>query len=372
MRNRGSLALVAVLAAAALTLGLVAPAGAQPPQEPPGRANSVHCSDGQDMALQLSIQVNGETATGHYALPTGQPKGLVVFAHGYGHTSYSWIEHMKTAAREHDVIAVAMDYRGLTWLGDTDGDGLPNSRGWPARKGAEDLIAAAQLFQGLCPTIDKTALMGVSMGGNMSGLAAALAKDAKRSDGQPLFDYWINVEGVSNLIETYNEARLVGLSGNAFAKQAQADIEAETGGTFETRSSEYVARCVVCRIADIKASGVRGVIVIHGFDDGLVPYNQAREMVAALVGARIPTDMFSIARRSPQSERETTATGYVGNQVDKNYTSPLAGHASEKSTTHIVMVTAFERLWALMDGNQVPGPYREFLVDGHAGTFPKP
>ena len=51
--------------------------------------------------------------------------------------------------------------------------------------------------------------MGVSMGGNMSGLALALAgaNDITRSNGKPLFDYWIDVEGSVNLVETYMAAR---------------------------------------------------------------------------------------------------------------------------------------------------------------------
>jgi hypothetical protein len=42
---------------------------------------------------------------------------------------------MKNAARDHDVIAVTMDCRGLE--PDSDGDGLPESRGWPVMKGAQ-------------------------------------------------------------------------------------------------------------------------------------------------------------------------------------------------------------------------------------------
>ena len=36
-----------------------------------------------------------------------------------------------------------MDYRGLQIFPDENGDGLPESRGWPAMTGAEDSIAAA-------------------------------------------------------------------------------------------------------------------------------------------------------------------------------------------------------------------------------------
>jgi hypothetical protein len=88
-----------------------------------------------------------------------------------------------------------MDYRGLEFLPDSNEDGLPESRGWPVMTGAQDSIAAAQLFQSRCPTIQKTVLLGVSMGGNASGLAVSLAKDAKHPDGSPLFDYWGGCRG---------------------------------------------------------------------------------------------------------------------------------------------------------------------------------
>ncbi|MGH2702707.1 MAG: alpha/beta hydrolase family protein, partial [Actinomycetota bacterium] len=307
-----------VALAAGLSISL--PAGATLRQEAPGRGRSIRCSDTRDAARRTSIEVDGERATGHYALPAGRPRGLVVFAHGYGHSSYSWIEHMKNATREHNVIAVAMDYRGLRIQPDSNNDGLPESRGWPVMTGAEDSIAAAQLFQALCPSIRKTVLLGVSMGGNASGLAVALAKDAKQRNGGPLWDYWVDVEGVANVIETYTGARALA-PGNAFAGQAQQDIEAEMGGTLEESPQAYAERCVVCRINDIKESGVKGVVVIHGFDDGLVPYNQAREMGSALLGAGIPTDMFSVGRKDA-SDRDTTVTGAVVGPVDENYNSP--------------------------------------------------
>jgi hypothetical protein len=56
----------------------------------------------------------------------------------------------------------------------------------------------------------------------------------------------VDVEGVANVIETYTEARAVA-PGNAFAGQAQGDIEAETGGTLEQNPQPYLDRCVVCQ-----------------------------------------------------------------------------------------------------------------------------
>jgi hypothetical protein len=366
-----------------MVLSALATAWAQPKHTPHGHAYGLYknhgkkndppppnpCQDATEDAHPMQLAVpDGGTATGQYTLPAAAPEALVVNAHGYGHTSDSWVEHMQVASAEHGAIAVTMDYRGLKISPDSNGDGFRESTGWPVMAGAQDMIAAAHFFDNLCPSIEKVVMFGVSMGGNSSGLAIALSKDEKRTDGKPLFDYWVDVEGATNVIETYNEARGVAQSGNAFAVQAQADIEEEMGGTFEDNPEAYEEHCVVCRIDDIAASGVRGAVVIQGVDDGLVPYNQSREMVAALVQADIPVDGYTVGRKSPESENETTASGYAGNELDPNYRSPFAGHASEKSDTHIVMVTALDKLWDLLKGDQ-PGPYREFLVDGEAGTF---
>ncbi|HEV3474405.1 MAG TPA: alpha/beta fold hydrolase [Actinomycetota bacterium] len=351
--------LTVISAAAALAFVLnMAPTGAVSGD---GRL-STGCRDSAHQVHQLVIRVNGEPAQGIYSLPARKPRGLVVFAHGYGHTTDSW-EHHAIEASRHGLIAVAMNYRGLTILPDSDGDGLRNSRGWPAMAGAEDSIAAARLFEAVCrpPTVT---IFGVSMGGNMSGLAVAIAGEEgiTRADGKtPLFDYWIDVEGVANLTETYSEARLIAPA-NAFARQAQQDIEAETGGPIEQRPQAFQERTVVSRVDDV-ADAIRGAVVIHGLDDGLVPYNQGREMASALRGAGVDTDMITVGLKDEDSERETTLTGYAGSAIDPQYRSPVAGHASEKSTTHIVMETAFERLWSLVEG-RTPGPYRECLANG--------
>jgi acetyl esterase/lipase len=358
---------VTLVCALAIT-GAALPALAAPPDAPPGHIQSGRCVDNNQDAIPLTLQVGGEAATGHYALPDKEPQAIVVFAHGYGHSSYSWIHHMTRTARELDAIAVTMDYRGLKLSPDSNNDGLPESRGWNAMKGAEDLIAAAEYFEGQCKSPKRTVLLGVSMGGNMSGLALALSR--KNADN-PLFDHWIDVEGAVNVIETYAGARVLAPV-NGFAKNAQQDIEAEMGGPIENNPAAYRERAVVTRIDEIKASGVKGVTVIHGLDDGLVPYNQGREMATLLLGAGIPTDMFTVGRRSKQSEKETTATGYAGDPLfaaaGQSYMSPLSGHASEKSTTHIIMVKAFERLAETVKGYQ-PTLYNEYFVDGELGTF---
>lgn len=326
-------------------------ASARPNTGPPIRP--ARCVDKADEALPLRLIVDGQKATGYYSVPETQPTALVVIGHGYGHSSYSWIEHMKRMSEELGVIAVAMDYRGTTfeprpW----PEDGVPSTRGWRVMEGAEDMIAATKLLKANCTSIDETVIFGVSMGGNSTGLALALSAEEKK----PLFDYWIDAEGATNVIETYFGARVLA-AGNEFAANAYADIVEEMGGEFEDDPAPYVEHAVVSRIEEIKASGVKGVVVIQGVNDGLVPYNQSRELVAELAAEEIPVDMYSAVRNDAKGESGTTITGYAGGDPG------IAGHASERSTTHAVMVTAFDRLKALVTEDYQPGPYREFVFD---------
>ena len=327
------------------------------------------CSDDVDASIPFTVQVQGQDATGRYALPSSAPTGLVLFAHGYGHTSKSWDDHMRNAARDLNVIAVAMDYRGTQIL-NPEAE-IPSSRGWRVAEGAADSIAAAQHFDAACPGMGTFVDFGVSMGGNTSGLIAAAG--AKRADGvTPLFDYWVNVEGATNVVETYHEASAVAPF-NAFAANAKADIEQEMGGTFAEKSEVYRDRAVVTRADDIAASGLKGVVLVHGLDDGLVPYNQSREMAAALYAAGVGYNFYTVSRRDAQSEQDTTITGTVIGPFKPDYVSPLAGHASEKSTTNIIMkesLRALRDIYSVDGMRPAPECWREFQVDG-GGTVPR-
>ena len=324
------------------------------------------CTDGQDASIPFSLPVEGQQATGRYALPSAAPVGLVLFAHGYGHTSKSWDVHLRNAARDLGVIAVAMDYRGTQIL-NPEAE-IPSSRGWRVAEGAADSIAAAQYFDAACPGMGTFVDFGVSMGGNTSGLIAA-AGATRPTTGAPLFDYWVDVEGATNVIETYHEATLAAPASTT-AANAKVDIEQEMGGTFAQKPDVYRERAVVTRADDIAASGIRGVVLVHGIDDGLVPYNQSREMAAALREAGVAYDFVTITRRDAESEQDTTATGTVIGAVQPDYVSPFAGHASEKSTTNIVMKQSLLRLKALYTGEAAPeaGCIGEYVVDGAAAT----
>ena len=319
------------------------------------------CTDFADDVHQVSIPVQGQTASGFVAYPSATPKGIVAFTHGYGHSALSWTHHLRWAARELGVVAVVMDNRGLKMLPPEKEGGLPKSRGWNVSAGALDIIAATQTLEH-CAMRGTNVIFSVSMGSNTAGLA--LAEGTQRADKSgPLYDYWVDVEGATNVLETYLEARVLAPA-NQTAANAVEDITAEMGGPIESVPQEYTKRSVVLRVGDIAAGGLKGVVKVHGVDDGLVPFNQAREMVAALDANGIPVQMINVGRRTPESERETTITGYAGSQLDPNYTSPFAGHASETSTVHIVMKTAWDRLTWLYRDNYLPNCRQETIVDG--------
>jgi acetyl esterase/lipase len=342
----------------ALPLALVAIVAAAVPGLAASKSSTtrVACSGDPRVVRPLTLTVKGQQAIGLYAVPRGRPRGLVLFDHGYGHTMHSWRRHLARTAAQDGVIAVAMNYRGQI---DTKArsDRLPTSRSWQVAEGAEDTIAAARLFDATCPRLPTVVVYGVSMGGNTSGLVAA-TKVAGR-DGRPLFDYWVDIEGATNVIETYLTARLVAATGNQFAANAQADIEREMGGPIESRAETYWQRAVVTRAADIKAAGITGVVMVHGVGDGLVPYNQSREMAARLREVGVPVDLYTVGTRDEGSEPGTTIDGYVS---PPGWTSPFAGHASETSETHLVGRTGFAALSRLLSGQAVQG--EEYVVNG--------
>ncbi len=332
--------------AAVVGMGVTAPAPAVS-----GRA----CTDRSDAVISTRGAVG--KLSGRYALPRARPKKLVVIAHGYAHSSKDYVPYLIDATRR-GALAVAMDYRGL--------GPAPSHLGWPVQAGAEDSIAAAQSFLRACSTIKQVFIIGISMGGNSSGLAIA-AGARKVTDGRPLFDYWVDVEGVTNLLESYVELKAAGLADPDAAVAAEA-IEAEAGGTPADVPDAYLQRTVVLRAGDLAEAGLKGAVLVHGLDDGVIPYNQTREMAGALLAVGIPTEVFTVLRRG-DGEAGTTGTGHVLGALGLE--SGLAGHGSDGSRTHLVIRTGFDRLWALMEG-ALPSGYREFIVDGELGTIPSP
>jgi hypothetical protein len=228
----------------------------------------------------------------------------------------------------------------------------------------------AQEFLQACPGLRNRPVIdyGVSMGGNTSGLMAA-AGARRPGTRKPLFDYWFDIEGVTNVIETYLEATLVAQSGNKTGIQAKQEIEQENGGAPAQQPARYAELAVVTHAHQIAKSGIKGVIMVHGLDDGTVPYDQTPEMNSALTIAGMPTDFYSVATKTPGTESGSTLDGLIPIKHD----SPFAGHGGEGSQTQLVIQTGLAALDRLLQKDDRPTGHRAFLVDGTLGhTIPAP
>src|SRR3954463_1258465 len=360
MRRTTSTVAAALLVTAPATATCVGAAAAAPGHR---HRPQVVCTGDPSRIHRLELTVDGVSTFGFYAVPKQRAKGIVVFDHGYGHTAYSWVQHDEQVAARDGVIAVSMDYHGQKDLPPAKGETVPSSRGWRVAEGAQDSIAAAKLFDAACRTGGVNTIYGVSMGGNTSGLVAAA--QPKRANGKPLFDYWFAIEPAANVTETWAEASAVAQSGNTFAVQAAQDIEQEMGGTPADVPASYQSHTVVARISDIASAGLRGVTVVQGVDDGLVPYNQSRELVAGLRASGIAVDDVTVGTRG-DGEPGTTLTGNALGPAGQQ--SPFAGHASEVSNTHVVGQTGFDLLDALYVHRQPPACHESFR-DGDSGQW---
>ncbi|HUS25476.1 MAG TPA: alpha/beta hydrolase [Candidatus Binatia bacterium] len=325
-----------------------------------GKAREIPCSAHSDERVRtmgdagIRLTSGLGLAAGRYALPpAAQPKALVVMFHGHGNDSCSWRNHLRQAAAQ-GAVAIAMDYTGQRQT-------PVENYGWFVREGAADSIAAARAMLKKYPSISTVIAFGISMGGNASGVAVASA-DAVRADGTPLFDYWVDIEGVNDLIEEYFIARGIAPA-NESGALAQQEIEEETGGAFEDVPDAYAALSNVLLAPQM--SGLKGAVIVNGLDDGLVPTNQSPEMAAALTAAGVTVHVYTVLANGG-AESGTTGTAIVADPLfgaaGMDYESPLAGHGWEGSDTHLVIATGLEALAQLLAGEApVPG---ETVVPG--------
>src|SRR5438477_7217821 len=265
-------------------LALVAGAAALVPRT--AALAEVTCTDTSMTNDGIGLTQSLGLASGRYALPaTPTPTQLVVMFHGHGNDSCAWRRHLQQVAAR-GAVGVAMDYTGQRQL-------PVENYGWFVREGAADSIAAARYFLTTYPSITQVFAFGISMGGNASGVAVA-SPDAVRADGSPLFDDWVDVEGVNNLTEEYLVARGVAPV-NAGAALAQQEIEEENGGPLEAVPARYAEITNVALAADMRA--LKGAVVVNGLDDGLVPTNQSPEMTTALTAVGVPVHQFTVIGR---------------------------------------------------------------------------
>jgi len=335
----------AVLAILAILGGAATGALAAPKEPTTPAATGLVCSGNPTVSHRIDYTVAGHRTFALYAVPAHRARGLVLFDHGYTNTPYSWVTHMRNTVEHDGVIAITPDYHGQVDFPPAKGSTLPSSRGWRVAEGAQDTLYLARLFEAACGLNGINAVYGVSMGGNTAGLVAMAG--ARRPNGSPLFTYVFLVEPAVNVTETYHEASAIAPTGNAFAADAKADIAQEMGGTPTQQPNTYAARTVVLHATDIAAAGYTGVAVVQGVDDGLVPYNQSREMVAELHALRVPVEDVTVTTRG-SGEPGTTLTG---NAPIPGYTSPFAGHGSEGSNTQPVIMMGFRLLDATYAGH---------------------
>ena len=105
-------------------------------------------------------------------------------------------------------------------------------------------------------------------------------------------------------------------------------------------------------------------MLVHALDDGQAPYDQAQQMVRAVRGAGVQTDLYSVGRKANGDSPDTVVDG------DQS----KAGHAPEWSTHHIVLDTGFDALSALAAESAPPPCNRDFTTDGQSTprTTPDP
>jgi hypothetical protein len=356
--TRGWQGVLAVLGAMVCAFAVV-PVSAVAGASPPIPSTTVSCSSTSQAVHSLTVLVNGQPATGLYSVPAGSPRGIVVVGHGHTSDAHDMAALVQQLATSDHVIALAMDYRGTN---------LATLFGWRVIEGAQDSIAATKLFDRVCPGSDGfvNAVLGISMGGNMSGIA--VSSGARRHDGSPLFDYWFDVSGVTNVPEIYADAQAVSYvpvsSVSSVGTTAMAEMQQEFGGTPLTNPLAYMANSPVLRTVAMKASGLKGVVIVHGVIDGEVTSDMSDQMAAALAVTGIPVELYTSLFKAPGTSPGLTIDGYLS-ALDPGYRSPFAGHVSD-----VVLQSALDRMSDLYAGTFVSNGTSVTLSDGRLGVQP--
>ncbi|HLE97363.1 MAG TPA: prolyl oligopeptidase family serine peptidase [Candidatus Thermoplasmatota archaeon] len=211
----------------------------------------------------FNITVDGEPAAGWVGVPAnGTSDRLLVFAHGFGDDG-AWFAEALAEAAEQGVLGVAMHYRG-----EVDA--------FKVRTGVNDTIAATLAMQRAHPAVERTVIYGVSMGGEVSGLAVAAAPPGT-------YDWWIDGVGVMDLATLW-----------VTAPYFHEAIEAETGGTPTEVPGEYRARSPLFDVSGIAAQGLTRAYLVYGAADPVVPLEHAERMYKALVDARVPVTYYAV------------------------------------------------------------------------------
>ncbi len=316
-------AMVVATALAVLTLGQALPAQAD------HGVNIAPLTGCLGLAEDPSAPITGLVATPQSL--TADPD-MVLFAHGYGHDTSSWLGHIERIA-SHGVVAAVINY--------SDNDGFPVA--W----GAQDLATAQRCLDDQIGGDGRRILFGVSLGGATSGVAVA--------ETPLLWDTWFAIEPVTALYETWAAASAAA-PGIPFAAKARDDIERDAGRDgdgacgFHACPDAFLRRSAVHRIDDM--TGLQEVFIVHAAYDGLVPYDQGVQLAIGLQQAGIPTHFTTVLRGEEGSEQDTTVPSHaLGQENAVDQAHGLSGHGSEANEDQAVMATALEQL-------------EQFLADG--------
>lgn len=267
---------VCLLAAVAglLGAGCVDPAPVPPPGE--ALAPPMVAQDAESLAASrdaapwipgmhdLHLVVDGQDAAGLLAVPEGEPRTLVVVAHGWGADAAFHRPDLEALAQA-GALAVAMDYRG------------PRSA-FKVSAGVEDTLAATRSLQETYPGLERTLLYGWSMGGEVALLAAIAAPPGT-------YDYVFAGAGVMDLEAFWHENVV-----------ARADVEREAGGTPAEDAAPYVQRSPAARATELSGRGIARVFLVHGAADGVVTIDHAERMYDALGSAGVPVSYYVATR----------------------------------------------------------------------------
>lgn len=272
-----------------------------------GGLPAVHAS-GTDHPIAFEryhVAVDGQVADGWLAYPTDvTPVRLLVIAHGCCIATGGWAPsllntsyHMATYARA-GVAVVAMDFRGAGH--------------WDVWAGHRDTLAATRDLKARWP-IERTVLWGVSMGGEVSGMAAAADPS--------LFDFWVDTFGVTDLAEEF-----------AFL----APDEPQTGGpAFSMWISQeaglapdgWLQRSPALRASEMAGGRLRHAYLIHGAGDAVVPVSQSTEMFERLREAGVPATLLVVTTNQDACGHCGLQTPYqLGASEASKAPAGLAGH----------------------------------------------
>jgi pimeloyl-ACP methyl ester carboxylesterase len=300
------------------------------------------CTSKSQQARGVHVTVAGERSDGFASLPKRKPRSLVVVAHGYSWTAAAWATKLRRIAASDRAVAVAPEFRGLRIL--PSQYGFPKSRGIPLHNGVADLIGYGKHYLRSCKSIKTVVLVGYSLGGAFSG--NALMRRPKRAGGHPLFDYYVGMESLNDVFGEFQLAKAI--PNDAFVQGAIQDGADELGGTVDEKPAAYHAVNPIEHVAEIKASGLRGAVFVHGIDDGLVPYTQATDMTKALRKAGVKTDLYSARMRRPGDVPDTTLSGRFGEP------SGNTGHAPDWAIRHLVPATGLTVLHDILVRHKHP------------------